>query len=244
MSLFPFTFWLLICFFVCLLLISEESFKPSTYYSVRDVERIPKGLRVMHEQLVASSVKGGILVLDSDLPDSLMNIVFLFDYLVHASEFSLLDIGRCVLDLERLDSKSPDSTWLDFGDIRTRLEVLWLEDSTRLETWRLEDSTRLEIEWLDSMTRVVWPDSLGHCVWIDIFKMTRKKLFYPMYFTALPAVSAGVTLHFYLLSSTCMAVVKIHTIDRQKHLHQTFHPILYNFRFWRYYKFYPRYILV
>ena len=58
-------------------------------------------------------------------------------------------------------------------------------------------------------------------------------IIYPMYFYS-PAVSAGVTLHFYLLSSTCMAVVKIHTIDRQKDLHQTFHPTLYNFKFLRY----------
>ena len=41
------------------------------YYRFRDVERVPKALRMMHEQLTKH--KGGILSLDTDLPDTYMN---------------------------------------------------------------------------------------------------------------------------------------------------------------------------
>ena len=71
-----------------------DLFNRTSYYEHRDVERIPKALRVIYQQLEAKD--GGILTLDSDLPDSFMNIVFLLDYLVRASDFTLVHVDECV----------------------------------------------------------------------------------------------------------------------------------------------------
>ncbi|XP_019647522.1 PREDICTED: uncharacterized protein LOC109487863 [Branchiostoma belcheri] len=63
------------------------------YYRFRDVERVPKALRIISSALGKT---GGILVLDSDHPDSYMNSVFLLDYLVENSGFQLVRIEDCI----------------------------------------------------------------------------------------------------------------------------------------------------
>ena len=65
-----------------------------TYYQFRDVERIPKALRMIHEQLQRS--QGGILTLDTDLPDTHLIIVFLLDYLVDNSGYDIVSLEKCV----------------------------------------------------------------------------------------------------------------------------------------------------
>ena len=65
------------------------------YYKFRDVERIPKALRNIHQALFEES-HGGFLVLDSDLPDCKMNSVFLLDYLVENSGYDLVSVAECV----------------------------------------------------------------------------------------------------------------------------------------------------
>ncbi|XP_066265371.1 uncharacterized protein [Branchiostoma lanceolatum] len=63
------------------------------YYKYRDVERVPKALRVIANQL---DNKGGIVSLDSDHPDSYMISVFLMDYLVEKSGYNLVSIAECL----------------------------------------------------------------------------------------------------------------------------------------------------
>ncbi|XP_066299327.1 uncharacterized protein [Branchiostoma lanceolatum] len=63
------------------------------YYKYRDVERVPKALRVITQQL---DNKGGIVSLDSDHPDSYMISVFLMDYLVEKSGCNLVSIVECL----------------------------------------------------------------------------------------------------------------------------------------------------
>eukprot|EP00058_Branchiostoma_floridae_P021379 XP_002606869.1 hypothetical protein BRAFLDRAFT_126345 [Branchiostoma floridae] len=63
------------------------------YYKYRDVERTPKALRVITQQL---DNKGGIVSLDSDHPDSYMISVFLMDYLVEKSGYNLVSIVGCL----------------------------------------------------------------------------------------------------------------------------------------------------
>ncbi|XP_078589447.1 uncharacterized protein LOC144869802 [Branchiostoma floridae x Branchiostoma japonicum] len=63
------------------------------YYRYRDVERVPKALRFITEQL---DNKGGIVSLDSDHPDSYMISVFLMDYLVEKSGYNLVSIVDCL----------------------------------------------------------------------------------------------------------------------------------------------------
>ncbi|XP_035698965.1 uncharacterized protein LOC118431764 isoform X1 [Branchiostoma floridae] len=63
------------------------------YYKYRDVERTPKALRVITQQL---DNKGGIVSLDSDHPDSYMSSVFLMDYLVEKSGYNLVSIVGCL----------------------------------------------------------------------------------------------------------------------------------------------------
>ena len=65
-----------------------------SYYMYRDVERVPKALRRIHEELAKN--KGGILSLDTDLPDTYMNSVFLMDYLVENSGFKLGYLSECI----------------------------------------------------------------------------------------------------------------------------------------------------
>ncbi|XP_019642565.1 PREDICTED: uncharacterized protein LOC109483862 [Branchiostoma belcheri] len=61
----------------------------ANYYKYRDVERVPKALRVIANQL---EDKGGIVSLDSDHPDSYMISVFLMDYLAEKSGYNLVSI--------------------------------------------------------------------------------------------------------------------------------------------------------
>ena len=65
------------------------------YYKFRDVERIPKALRNIHDAIFVKQ-NGGFLVLDTDLPDTRMNIVFLLDYLVENSGYNLISVADCV----------------------------------------------------------------------------------------------------------------------------------------------------
>ncbi|XP_071947593.1 uncharacterized protein [Antedon mediterranea] len=65
------------------------------YYKYRDVERVPKALRLIYEQL--KTTDGGILSLDSDLPDSYMNLVFLLDYLVENSGYKFVELANCII---------------------------------------------------------------------------------------------------------------------------------------------------
>ncbi|XP_071947287.1 uncharacterized protein [Antedon mediterranea] len=64
------------------------------YYRFRDVERIPKALRMISEKL--KTFDGGILGLDTDLPDTYMNLVFLLDYLVENSDYHLVSLNQCL----------------------------------------------------------------------------------------------------------------------------------------------------
>ena len=65
------------------------------YYKFRDVERIPKALRNIHDELFVKQ-HGGFLVLDTDLPDTRMIIVFLLDYLIENSGYNLVSVADCV----------------------------------------------------------------------------------------------------------------------------------------------------
>ncbi|KAI8510667.1 hypothetical protein Bbelb_115830 [Branchiostoma belcheri] len=65
----------------------------ANYYKYRDVERVPKALRVIANQL---EDKGGIVSLDSDHPDSYMISVFLMDYLAEKSGYNLVSITECL----------------------------------------------------------------------------------------------------------------------------------------------------
>ncbi|KAI8496930.1 hypothetical protein Bbelb_255850 [Branchiostoma belcheri] len=63
------------------------------YYINKDVNRIPKALRVIAKQLDS---KGGIVTLNSDHPDSYMISVFLMDYLVEKSGYNIVSISECL----------------------------------------------------------------------------------------------------------------------------------------------------
>ena len=64
------------------------------YYKFRDVNRVPKALRRIHNALTKNH--GGILSLDTDLPDTYMNSVFMMDYLVETSGFKLVHLNECI----------------------------------------------------------------------------------------------------------------------------------------------------
>ncbi|XP_072020740.1 uncharacterized protein [Amphiura filiformis] len=64
------------------------------YYKFRDVERVPKALRILNDRLELTH--GGVLTLDTDLPDTRMNIVFLLDFLVEKSGYDLVSVSDCV----------------------------------------------------------------------------------------------------------------------------------------------------
>ena len=66
----------------------------NNYYRNRDVERVPKALRKIHDALAKNN--GGVLTLDSDLPDTYMNSVFMMDYLVETSGFKLVSLNECI----------------------------------------------------------------------------------------------------------------------------------------------------
>ncbi|XP_070546195.1 uncharacterized protein [Ptychodera flava] len=63
------------------------------YHNFRDVERVPKALKMIHDGLAKS---GGILSLDSDFPDSYMVSVFLLDYLYQTSGHGIVDFLKCI----------------------------------------------------------------------------------------------------------------------------------------------------
>ncbi|KAI8517120.1 hypothetical protein Bbelb_057010 [Branchiostoma belcheri] len=65
------------------------------YYHYRDVERVPKALRVI---AVSLGNTGGILSLDSDHPNSYMISAFLLDYLVENSGFEIVSIEECLTE--------------------------------------------------------------------------------------------------------------------------------------------------
>ncbi|XP_071947611.1 uncharacterized protein [Antedon mediterranea] len=73
---------------------SEPLLTVENYYRHRDVARIPKALRIISEKLQTSD--GGILCLDTDLPDTYMNFVFLLDYLVENSDYHLVSLNQCL----------------------------------------------------------------------------------------------------------------------------------------------------
>ncbi|XP_033100207.1 uncharacterized protein LOC117103711 [Anneissia japonica] len=73
---------------------SEPLLTVQNYYKFRDVERVPKALRTISNRL--QTADGGILSLDTDLPDTYMNFVFLLDYLVEKSGYTLVSLNECV----------------------------------------------------------------------------------------------------------------------------------------------------
>ncbi|XP_070549565.1 uncharacterized protein [Ptychodera flava] len=63
------------------------------YHKFRDVEKVPKALKLIHEGLVKS---GGILSLDSDFSDNYMISVFLLDYLYQTSRHGIASLSQCI----------------------------------------------------------------------------------------------------------------------------------------------------
>ncbi|XP_022098399.1 uncharacterized protein LOC110983450 [Acanthaster planci] len=76
------------------------------YYRYRDVERVPRALRLIQDRLTESN--GGILGLDSDVPDTYMIAVFLMDYLVQNSNFRLVEVENCVQEVAPAVNKGFD----------------------------------------------------------------------------------------------------------------------------------------
>ncbi|XP_072042664.1 uncharacterized protein [Amphiura filiformis] len=74
------------------------------YYKFRDVERVPKALRILNDRL--EHTNGGVLTLDMDLPDTRMNIVFLLDFLVENSRYDLVSVSDCVASFVALDKEA------------------------------------------------------------------------------------------------------------------------------------------
>ena len=64
------------------------------FYRFRDVERVPKALRILDKKLVED--KSGILSLDTDSPDTRMILVFLLDYLVQNSGMKIVPLSACI----------------------------------------------------------------------------------------------------------------------------------------------------
>ncbi|XP_072023999.1 uncharacterized protein [Amphiura filiformis] len=64
------------------------------YYQYRDVERIPKALRILDTKL--NKTRGGVLTLDTDVPDTRLNLVFLLDYLTQTSGYNFVSVSDCV----------------------------------------------------------------------------------------------------------------------------------------------------
>ncbi|XP_070549836.1 uncharacterized protein [Ptychodera flava] len=63
------------------------------YHNCRDVEKVPKALKMIHDGLAKS---GGILSLDSDFSDNYMISVFLLDYLYQKSGHEIVDFSKCI----------------------------------------------------------------------------------------------------------------------------------------------------
>ncbi|XP_070549578.1 uncharacterized protein [Ptychodera flava] len=63
------------------------------YHKFRDVEKVPKALKMIHDGLAKS---GGILSLDSDFSDNYMISVFLLDYLYQKSGHEIVDFSKCI----------------------------------------------------------------------------------------------------------------------------------------------------
>ena len=65
----------------------------SSYYKLRAVERVPKALRMLHQQL--SQLRGGIVVLDSDFSDTLLISIHLIHSL-QSEGYLLVPMETCV----------------------------------------------------------------------------------------------------------------------------------------------------
>ncbi|XP_071941098.1 uncharacterized protein [Antedon mediterranea] len=65
------------------------------YDKLPDFTRAAKALEFIHEQL--ETEHGGILRLDTDLPDTHMIIVFLLDYLLVNSEYNIITLDKCIV---------------------------------------------------------------------------------------------------------------------------------------------------
>ncbi|XP_038047892.1 uncharacterized protein LOC119721988 [Patiria miniata] len=76
------------------------------YYHYRDVERVPRALRLIHNRLMET--QGGILGLDSDIPDTYTIAVFLMDYLVKNSNYRLVEVEDCVREGTPVAMKGED----------------------------------------------------------------------------------------------------------------------------------------
>ncbi|XP_070549574.1 uncharacterized protein [Ptychodera flava] len=63
------------------------------YHKFRDVEKVPKALKLINDGLAKS---GGILSLDSDFSDNYMISVFLLDYLYQKSGYEVVDFSKCI----------------------------------------------------------------------------------------------------------------------------------------------------
>ena len=76
------------------------------YHHYRNVERVPRALRQINSRLTES--EGGILGLDSDVPDTYMISVFLLDYLVQNSHFRVVEVENCVREAAPSANKGLD----------------------------------------------------------------------------------------------------------------------------------------
>ncbi|XP_077867549.1 uncharacterized protein LOC144356735 [Saccoglossus kowalevskii] len=70
-----------------------DYFTYDKYFKYRDVERIPKALKIIHTALENT---GGILSLDSDFPDSYLISAFLLDYVFETSNFEIVSLRDCL----------------------------------------------------------------------------------------------------------------------------------------------------
>ncbi|XP_066287473.1 uncharacterized protein [Branchiostoma lanceolatum] len=72
---------------------NEHVLTEENYYKFTDVMRVPRALRMLHEQL---SPAGGVLTLDSDYPDSYLISGYLLDYLHESSGFDIVSLSDCI----------------------------------------------------------------------------------------------------------------------------------------------------
>ncbi|XP_066299058.1 uncharacterized protein [Branchiostoma lanceolatum] len=72
---------------------NERVMTEENYYQFKDVMRVPRALRMLHERL---SPSGGVLTLDSDYPDSYLISGYLLDYLYESSGFDVVSLSDCI----------------------------------------------------------------------------------------------------------------------------------------------------
>ncbi|XP_078684386.1 uncharacterized protein LOC144917906 [Branchiostoma floridae x Branchiostoma belcheri] len=72
---------------------NERLMTEENYYKFTDVMRVPRALRMLHDQL---SPAGGVLTLDSDYPDSYLIAGYLLDYLYENSGFDIVSLSDCI----------------------------------------------------------------------------------------------------------------------------------------------------